>query len=108
MTTNLIEIGSPVGVSAGQVVGEPGTQMTMRTFWGGGLAGGSDITVGLQRIVEILEARDPKDMAIMSEVDGKVRLVQTGDDRKVIVQASSRDEDDCEYIIDIRIIFVKN
>ncbi len=102
MTTNLIEIGSPVGVSAGQVVGEPGTQMTMRTFWGGGLAGGSDITVGLQRIVEILEARDPKDMTIMSEVDGKVRLVQTGDDRKVIVQASSRDEDDCEYVIDIR------
>lgn len=102
MTNNLIEVGAPVGVSAGQVVGEPGTQMTMRTFWGGGLAGSSDITVGLQRIVEILEARDPKDMAIISEVDGKVRLVQTGDDRKVVVQATNRDEDDMEYVVDLR------
>ena len=102
MTNSLIQIGSPVGVAAGQVVGEPGTQMTMRTFWGGGLAGASDITVGLQRIVEILEARDPKYMTIMSEVDGKVRIVQTGDDRKIIVQATSKDEDDCEYVVDVK------
>jgi DNA-directed RNA polymerase subunit beta' len=102
MTNALIQIGSPVGVSAGQVVGEPGTQMTMRTFWGGGIAGASDITVGLQRIVEILEARDPKYMTIMSEVDGKVRIIQTGDDRKVVVQASNKDEDDCEYVIDTK------
>lgn len=102
MTNQLIEIGAPVGVTAGQVVGEPGTQMTMRTFWGGGLAGASDITVGLQRIVEILEARDPKYMTIMSEVDGKVRIIQTGDDRKIVVQATSKDEDDCEYVVDIK------
>jgi len=102
MTNALIEIGAPVGVTSGQVVGEPGTQMTMRTFWGGGLAGASDITVGLQRIVEILEARDPKYMTIMSEVDGKVRIVQTGDDRKIVVQATSKDEDDCEYVVDTK------
>jgi DNA-directed RNA polymerase subunit beta' len=102
MTNKLVGLGTPVGVVSAQVVGEPGTQMTMRTFWGGGISGASDITVGLQRVVEILEARDPKDQAIISEIDGTVRVYKTGDDRKVIVEPSSKDENICEYVIEMR------
>ncbi len=70
----LVELGASVGVVAAQAIGEPGTQLTMRTFHIGGVAG-SDITQGLPRVEEIFEARNPKTEAILSEVDGQVKSV---------------------------------
>jgi len=70
----LVELGASVGVVAAQAIGEPGTQLTMRTFHIGGVAG-SDITQGLPRVEEIFEARTPKVEAILSEVDGQVKSI---------------------------------
>jgi len=68
----LVKLGSAVGVVAAQAIGEPGTQLTMRTFHTGGVAGAGDITMGLPRVEEIFEARVPKGKAAISKVDGKV------------------------------------
>ena len=67
-----IKIGEAVGIVAAQAIGEPGTQLTMRTFHTGGVAGGGDITMGLPRVQEIFEARSPRGKAEISQVDGKV------------------------------------
>jgi len=69
-----VAVGVPVGIIAAQSIGEPGTQLTMRTFHTGGVAGGSDITQGLPRVEEIFENRTPKKKAIISDVDGKVKI----------------------------------
>ena len=66
-----VEVGEAVGIIAAQSIGEPGTQLTMRTFHTGGVAG-DDITQGLPRIQEIFEARNPKGQAVISEIDGVV------------------------------------
>jgi DNA-directed RNA polymerase subunit beta' len=66
------DIGESVGIMAAQSIGEPGTQLTMRTFHTGGVAGGSDITQGLPRVQELFEARNPKGEAIISEIPGEV------------------------------------
>ncbi len=71
-----VKIGQAVGIVAAQAIGEPGTQLTMRTFHTGGVAGGADITVGLPRVEEIFEVREPKGKALISEVDGKVIDIQ--------------------------------
>ena len=68
-------MGEAVGIIAAQSIGEPGTQLTMRTFHTGGIAG-KDITSGLPRVVELFEARQPKGMAILSEISGKIELAQ--------------------------------
>ena len=68
----MVKIGEAVGIVAAQAIGEPGTQLTMRTFHTGGVAGGGDITFGLPRVQEIFEARTPGGKAEISEVDGKV------------------------------------
>ncbi len=68
----LIKLGEAVGIVAAQSIGEPGTQLTMRTFHVGGVAGGTDITLGLPRVEELFELRSPAKKAILSEVDGKV------------------------------------
>ncbi|WP_125567079.1 DNA-directed RNA polymerase subunit beta' [Companilactobacillus insicii] len=70
-----VEIGEAVGTVAAQSIGEPGTQLTMRNFHTGGVAGGDDITQGLPRVQEIVEARNPKGLAIISEVDGTVTAI---------------------------------
>ena len=70
-----VELGSAVGIVAAQSIGEPGTQLTMRTFHTGGVAGGGDITQGLPRVEEIFEGRIPSGKAVISEVDGKVTEV---------------------------------
>ena len=75
-TGNLVEIGEAIGVMAAQAIGEPGTQLTMRTFHNGGVAGGDDITQGLPRIQELFEARIPKGKATISEIDGKVTKIE--------------------------------
>ncbi|MDZ5474271.1 DNA-directed RNA polymerase subunit beta' [Bacillus sp. 31A1R] len=82
-----VEVGEAVGIIAAQSIGEPGTQLTMRTFHTGGVAG-DDITQGLPRIQEIFEARNPKGQAVISEVDGVVVGINEGRDRQheIIVQ----------------------
>ena len=93
----LVQIGQAVGIVAAQAIGEPGTQLTMRTFHIGGIAG-SDITQGLPRVVEIFEARPPKGEALISEVDGKVSSIEAGDKSMVIsIESSEKDKKTKEY-----------
>src|SRR5439155_19236188 len=73
-TGRLIELGEAVGVIAAQSIGEPGTQLTMRTFHTGGIAG-EDITHGLPRVVELFEARSPKGAAPLARISGAARMV---------------------------------
>ena len=75
-TGNLVETGEAVGIMAAQSIGEPGTQLTMRTFHSGGVAGGEDITQGLPRVEELFEARNPKGKATIAEIDGRVELIE--------------------------------
>ena len=79
-----VHIGEAVGIIAAQSIGEPGTQLTMRTFHTGGVAGG-DITQGLPRVEELFEARKPKGLAIISEITGRVEIDETGKRKEVIV-----------------------
>jgi DNA-directed RNA polymerase subunit beta' len=83
-TGKRVDVGEAVGIVAAQSIGEPGTQLTMRTFHTGGVAG-QDITHGLPRIQELFEARIPKGMAPISEVDGTVKVEETEKARKIIV-----------------------
>ena len=83
-TGKLVDVGEAVGIIAAQSIGEPGTQLTMRTFHTGGVAG-EDITHGLPRVVELFEARTPKGVAPIAEVSGRVRIEDTEKARKIIV-----------------------
>jgi len=74
-TLKSVKIGEAVGVIAAQSIGEPGTQLTMKTFHAGGIAG-KDITMGLPRVEEIFEARSPKSLSIMAEISGKVKITE--------------------------------
>jgi len=85
------EIGDAVGIIAAQSIGEPGTQLTMRTFHTGGVAG-ADITHGLPRVVEIFEARNPKGAATLAEVGGKVSIEETDRGPKVTIDPNALDE----------------
>ena len=84
-TGTLVNIGEAVGIIAAQSIGEPGTQLTMRTFHAGGVASGSDITQGLPRIEELFEARRPKGVAIISEIAGTVTVNDSNQRREVVV-----------------------
>src|SRR5450631_1237286 len=98
-TGRLVEIGEAVGVIAAQSIGEPGTQLTMRTFHTGGVAtGGSDITQGLPRVEELFEARVPKGKALISETDGEVEIIRT-EAKSIKVKVTSRDVFDTTYPI---------
>ncbi|SES11599.1 DNA-directed RNA polymerase subunit beta' [Salisediminibacterium halotolerans] len=79
-----VEVGEAVGIIAAQSIGEPGTQLTMRTFHTGGVAG-DDITQGLPRIQEVVEARNPKGQAVISEIEGTVSEIKEASDKKEIV-----------------------
>jgi DNA-directed RNA polymerase subunit beta' len=81
-------LGEAAGIIAAQSIGEPGTQLTMRTFHTGGIASAVDITSGLPRVEELFEARQPRGMAILTEVDGTVELSETVDSRFVTVRNS--------------------
>lgn len=83
-TGKLVDVGEAVGIIAAQSIGEPGTQLTMRTFHTGGVAG-ADITHGLPRVQELFEARIPKGVAPISEAAGRVRIDETDKSRKVVV-----------------------
>jgi DNA-directed RNA polymerase subunit beta' len=90
-TGELCEIGDAVGIIAAQSIGEPGTQLTMRTFHTGGIAG-ADITHGLPRVVEIFEARNPKGAAQLAEVGGTVELEETERQIRITIQPDGVDE----------------
>ena len=80
----LVNVGEAVGIIAAQSIGEPGTQLTMRTFHSGGIAG-DDITQGLPRVEELFEARRPKGLAIITDIDGVAEIVETKTKREVVV-----------------------
>jgi DNA-directed RNA polymerase subunit beta' len=105
-TGKVVEIGEAVGVIAAQSIGEPGTQLTMRTFHTGGVAG-VDITQGLPRVEELFEARIPKGKAIISEIDGELEIIRQEGSRKVRV--TSREEFEVSYPIDPKMqVLAKN
>ena len=83
----LVSVGEAVGIIAAQSIGEPGTQLTMRTFHTGGVAG-VDITSGLPRVEELFEARVPKGQALMAEIDGAVEVIREGETRRIKVISS--------------------
>ncbi len=86
-TGNLVETGEAVGIMAAQSIGEPGTQLTMRTFHTGGVAGGDDITQGLPRVEELFEARNPKGKATIAEINGKVASIKEDNGKyKIIIE----------------------
>ncbi|MBB3042948.1 DNA-directed RNA polymerase subunit beta' [Nocardioides sp. LMS-CY] len=84
-TGKLVDIGEAVGIIAAQSIGEPGTQLTMRTFHTGGVASADDITQGLPRVVELFEARSPKGRSPIAEASGRVEIEETDKARKVLL-----------------------
>lgn len=99
-----VDVGEAVGIIAAQSIGEPGTQLTMRTFHTGGVAG-EDITAGLPRVVELFEARHPKLEAVISEIDGTVSLEPTDNDRLLKVSVISPDgEESKEYKVERQLL----
>ena len=95
-----VEVGEAVGVIAAQSIGEPGTQLTMRTFHTGGVASASDITQGLPRIQELFEARNPKGKAVISEVEGKVQSIERLRSGFSTVTILDKNEKEYKYTID--------
>ena len=100
----LVEIGEAVGIIAAQSIGEPGTQLTMRTFHTGGVAGVSDITSGLPRVEELFEARTPKGQAVIAEIDGTVEVLREGELRKVRVTAEELNRDEYDLPSGARVL----
>ena len=94
-TGKMVEIGEAVGIIAAQSIGEPGTQLTMRTFHTGGVAG-FDITQGLPRVEELFEARKPKGQALMAEIGGKVRIVEDRRARRIVLEGKDQT---VEYVV---------
>ncbi|NLY88501.1 MAG: DNA-directed RNA polymerase subunit beta' [Firmicutes bacterium] len=90
-TGRLVDVGEAVGIIAAQSIGEPGTQLTMRTFHTGGVAG-EDITQGLPRVEELFEARKPKGQAIISEISGLIKVVEVKGVRRVSVISDEGEE----------------
>ena len=95
-TGGKVDIGEAVGIIAAQAIGEPGTQLTMRTFHTGGVASADDITQGLPRVVEIFEARKPKGLAVISEISGRVSLTE-GKKREATI--TNDDGESAKYLI---------
>ena len=93
-TGKVVENGEAVGIMAAQSIGEPGTQLTMRTFHTGGVAaaGDSDITQGLPRVEELFEARCPKRPAILAKIDGEITAINEGDDHVITVDITGETE----------------
>ena len=89
----MVQLGTPVGIIAAQSIGEPGTQLTMRTFHMGGVAEGSDITQGLTRVEELFEARSPRTPAILSDISGTVKVSRSGSRTLVHIVEQEKGED---------------
>ncbi len=95
----MVQIGEAVGIVTAQAIGEPGTQLTMRTFHTGGVAGGADITMGLPRVEEIFEVRPPQFKALLADVNGKVLSVQDTGKNKIITVEVSDTAEKIEYAV---------
>ncbi|RQP09541.1 MAG: DNA-directed RNA polymerase subunit beta', partial [Microbacteriaceae bacterium] len=91
-TGKLVDIGEAVGIIAAQSIGEPGTQLTMRTFHQGGTAGADDITQGLPRVTELFEARTPKGASPIAEAAGRIEIEDTEKQRRIILTPDNGDE----------------
>jgi DNA-directed RNA polymerase subunit beta' len=91
-TGKLVDIGEAVGIIAAQSIGEPGTQLTMRTFHQGGSAGADDITQGLPRVTELFEARTPKGASPIAESAGRIEIEDTEKQRRIILTPDNGDE----------------
>jgi DNA-directed RNA polymerase subunit beta' len=102
-TGELVEPGVAVGIIAAQSIGEPGTQLTMRTFHTGGVAG-LDITSGLPRVEEIFEARVPKGQGVLSEIDGVVQVLREGDQRMITISNTETFSEDFELPADFELL----
>ena len=89
---SMVEPGTPVGIIAAQSIGEPGTQLTMRTFHMGGVADGADITQGLTRVEELFEARSPKTPAILSDISGLAKVSRSGNRTTVHIMETEKGE----------------
>ena len=101
-----VRLGESVGVIAAESIGEPGTQLTMRTFHTGGIASAEDITQGLPRVEELFESRRPKSMAIMSEISG---IVSQDDTKKnVVIKVTGKDENGAEVVKSYSIPFTQH
>ena len=104
---HLVDLGEAVGIIAAQAIGEPGTQLTLRTFHAGGVAG-TDITTGLPRIEEIFERRIPKNPAIVSETDGEIFEIKDKDGKEKIikvlsdVETTDKKSKEIEYLVPFR------
>ena len=99
-TVDPVTVGEAVGIIAAQSIGEPGTQLTMRTFHTGGIASGEDITQGLPRVEELFEGRKPKHLAYITEIDGVVRFAEEKKKRLVVVTKTEGDDiDERSYVI---------
>ena len=90
-TRKIVEVGTPVGVIAAQSIGEPGTQLTMRTKHAGGVVG-LDVTQGLPRVQELFEARMPKVVAPLAEIDGQVKVTELDDGYQVVIKGKKGKE----------------
>ena len=101
-TNQLVKLGEAVGIIAAQAIGEPGTQLTMRTFHTGGVAGLGDITQGLPRVEEVFEVQPPKlkNKALISEVDGKVLTIDQKENKKIIKIKSTSNQKDLPKILE--------
>ena len=99
-TGGKVNVGESVGIIAAQSIGEPGTQLTMRTFHTGGVASAGDITQGLPRVEELFEARKPKGNAVVTEIDGVVTITEKEDHEDIhIVHVTAKDGDERSYTI---------
>ncbi|MBR2288523.1 MAG: DNA-directed RNA polymerase subunit beta', partial [Clostridia bacterium] len=94
-----VDIGEAVGIIAAQAIGEPGTQLTMRNFHSGGVAGQEDITQGLPRVEELFEARKPKHEAVLTEISGTVSLAETKNKKLIQVTSDANAQDTRSYQI---------
>ncbi len=107
-TGEVVELGAAVGIIAAQSIGEPGTQLTMRTFHTGGIAGVSDITSGLPRVVELFEARSPKGQALIAEIDGRVDVLTDGELRRLRLTAEEVHRDEYQLPLKTRVLVKDN
>jgi DNA-directed RNA polymerase subunit beta' len=101
-TGKLVDIGEAVGIVAAQSIGEPGTQLTMRTFHTGGVASASDITQGLPRVNEVFEARTPKGESPIAEYAGKIKIIDEGNSRRIQLTPNNNEFSIVEYPVSRR------
>lgn len=95
----LVKVGEAVGIVAAQAIGEPGTQLTLKTFHTGGVTGGADITMGLPRVEEIFEARPPGFKAIIAEIEGTILAVEERGKHKAIIVEDAETTQKTEYLV---------